>query len=161
MRIVLKYSCVSRTLLLLCGRDKTYEEVQADREAFDAAFKRDVASQLSVAETAVTVLSVVSGSVIVSFRVDNPPEDTAQLLAAPAATIAGASVENVVTTSYFGLDVEPELEPAASNNLETSSTPTLQSGQPGPAATAGADSTQLQQMFVLISGLVTAVFWQF
>ena len=65
--------------------DKTLAEVVADRPAFDALFAADVATELDVEASAVAVLSVSAGSVVVAFRVDNPPVGAAETLAAAPA----------------------------------------------------------------------------
>jgi hypothetical protein len=92
-----------------------------ERAAFEASFRTDVATVLGIAEERVLLLSVASGSVVVTFAVDPSPAGVAIApaefdfaLGADSLEIAGVSVETFSVTTppspLPGLDAEEQAD---------------------------------------------------
>ena len=75
--------------------DVTIEEVQADRPAFEASFKSSTATELGVAQSAIVITAITSGSVVVSFTVDGLAK-AAITAALTGATLGGYTVASVI-----------------------------------------------------------------
>ena len=96
--------------------DVTMEEVEADREGFETRFKSSTATELDVAQTAITITDITAGSVVVSFTVIGLLEN-AVTTALSGATLAGYGVTDIIA----GADLTPAVDSSdvVSNTIST------------------------------------------
>jgi Ca2+-binding EF-hand superfamily protein len=135
--------------------DVTIEEVEADRAGFETRFKLSTATELGIAQTAITITDITSGSVVVSFTV-NGLSESAVTTALSGAILAGYGVTDLAAGTYLTPAVDSS--DVVSNTISAEELAGL--GDAGEAAKKMAEATLEVEFTVGIAagaGVVTLV----